>query len=141
VARRVVVQVDVEAPIERVWRALCDPREVQSWDGAKPLDVPDGYPEPGQHARWRTRLGPFPVVLHDEVRAVEAPKRLAARITYGFVALDEEYRLETSDGTTRVTSENVVHSRPPGFGWLAAALTQSAVQGAMERLAQHCASR
>jgi uncharacterized protein YndB with AHSA1/START domain len=139
--RRVVVRARIDAPIERVWQALCVPAEVQAWDGAQPVDVPPDYPQPGQHARWRTAIGPLPVTLHDRVVAVDAPVRLAARITYGFVDLDEEYRLEAVDGGTLLTSENVVRSRPPGFGRLAAAATRGAVQGALDRLAGHCATR
>jgi uncharacterized protein YndB with AHSA1/START domain len=139
--RRVVVRVRIDAPIERVWQALCNPAEVQAWDGAQPLAVPADYPQPGQHARWRSAVGPLPVTLHDRVVAVEPPVRLAARITYGFVDLDEEYRAEAVDGGTVLTSENVVRSRPPGFAWLAAMTTQRAVRRALVRLARHCATR
>jgi uncharacterized protein YndB with AHSA1/START domain len=134
--RRVVERVDVEAPIERVWHALCDPVEVQAWDGARPVAVPPGYPQAGQHARWRTTIGPVPV--NDRVVAVEPPVRLAAHITYGFVDLDEEYRLEPAGARTRLTSHNVVRSRPPGLGWLASATTARAVRAALDRLARHC---
>ena len=136
--RHVVVAVDVDAPIERVWHALCDPAEVQAWDGARPLAVPPGYPHVGQHARWRSAIGPVPVTLHDRVVAVEPPVRLAARITYGFVDLDEEYRLEPDGARTRLTSHNVVRSRPPGLGCVASAITARAVRGALDRLARHC---
>jgi hypothetical protein len=103
------------------------------------VGVPTGYPRAGQHARWRTTIGPVPVTLHDRVVAVDPPTRLAARISYGFVDLDEEYRLVADDGRTTVTSENVVRSRPPGLGWLAASMTARAVRSALDRLAQHCA--
>ena len=83
--------------------------------------------------------GPVPLTLHDRVVAVEPQARLAARITYGFVDLDEEYTLVADDGATSVTSENVVRSRPPGLGWLAASMTARAVRAALDRLAQHCA--
>jgi uncharacterized protein YndB with AHSA1/START domain len=139
VGHHVVVAVDVDAPIERVWHALCDPAEVQAWDGARPLAVPSDYPRVGQHARWRTAIGGLPVTLHDRVVAVEPPVRLAAFITYGFVDLDEEYRLEPDGARTRLTSHNVVRSRPPGLGWLAARTTRRAVRAALINLAQHCA--
>jgi Polyketide cyclase / dehydrase and lipid transport len=112
---------------------------VRAWDGAVPSSVPDGYPAPGQHARWRTAIGPLPVVLHDRVRAVEPPTRLAARITYAFVDLDEEYVLERDGDATLVTSANDVRSRLPGLGWLATRHTRRAVRDAMARLATHCA--
>jgi uncharacterized protein YndB with AHSA1/START domain len=137
--RRVVERVDVDAPVERVWQALCHPHEVSTWDGATPLDVPDGYPTAGQHARWQTSVGPFRVVLHDRVRAVTPPSRLSARLTYGLVDLDEEYRLTTELGHTVVTSENVVRSRPPGLAWCAAPLVRRSVRSALARLAVHCA--
>jgi uncharacterized protein YndB with AHSA1/START domain len=136
--RTVVERVRIDAPIERVWRALCDPHEVEAWDGARPLAVPPDYPQPRQHARWRTRVGPVPVVLHDRVEAVEPPYRLAARITYGFVDLDEEYRLERDGDATVLTSANGVRSRVPGLEPLAASTTRRAVRTALARLTQHC---
>jgi uncharacterized protein YndB with AHSA1/START domain len=140
--RRVVVAVTVDAPVERVWRALCDPTEVAVWDGARPASVPVGYPRPGQHARWRTTWFGLPVVLHDRVRAVEAPRRLAARITYAGIDIDEEYRLDaTAPATTTVTSDNLVRSRPRGFSRLAVRHTRRSVEAAMRRLAEHCARR
>jgi uncharacterized protein YndB with AHSA1/START domain len=135
---RVVVRVDIDAPVERVWQALCDPAEVTAWDGAQPLDVPPGYPKAGQHARWRVAIGRVPVVLHDRVVAVEPPRRLAARITYGIVDLDEEYRLEESGNTTILTSDNVVRARVPGLRGLATRTTQRAVHDALDRLRDHC---
>ncbi len=136
--RRLVERVRIDAPIERVWRAICEPSEVEAWDGAVPVEVPAGYPQAGQHALWRVTIGPLPVTLHDRVVAVEPPVRLATRITYGFVDLDEEYRLTAGDDGTTITSENVVRSRPPGLGRLAARMTEQAVRGALDRLARHC---
>jgi uncharacterized protein YndB with AHSA1/START domain len=135
--RRVVERVRIDAPIDVVWRALCDPRAVEAWDGARPVAVPDDYPHAGQHARWRTRVGPLPVVLHDRVQTVDAPHRLAARITYGIVDLDEEYTLAAVDAgdATVLTSTNVVRARIPGCGRYAARTTQRAVRAALDRLA------
>jgi hypothetical protein len=113
---------------------------VQQWDGARPLAVPAGYPQPGDHARWHVRFAGRAFVLHDRVRAVEPPQRLTARITYAFVDLDEEYRLERAgDARTVVTSMNDVRSRLAGFGWLAARVTRRAVESALANLRNHCA--
>jgi uncharacterized protein YndB with AHSA1/START domain len=132
------VRVHIDAPIERVWRALCDSEEVSQWDGAVPLDVPTGYPRPGDQARWRVRIAGIPVALHDHVSDVEAPVRLAAHITYGIVELDEEYRLDVEGRRTTVTSDNAVRGRIVGLGWLATVITRRAMNGALARLRRHC---
>src|SRR3954471_20132433 len=42
----------IDAPIERVWRLLADPREWSGWSGARfEAAVPDGAAQVGQ--RWR----------------------------------------------------------------------------------------
>ncbi|MGH9165962.1 MAG: SRPBCC family protein [Acidimicrobiales bacterium] len=137
--RPVTVTVTVAASPERVWRALTRPEEVRAWDGARPLEVPTGYPMVGQQARWRTRLGPVPLTLHDRVVVVEPGHRLAATLTYAFVHLDEEYRLAPGPaGGTTVTSGNRVGSRVPGLGWWARRLVAGSVPAAMARLVDHC---
>lgn len=135
---RVLVEVLISAPPERVWQALTVPAEVTEWDGVVPLEVPPGYPQPGQHARWRMRVGPLPLVLHDRIRAVEQHRRLAATIDVGFVHIHEEYRLAPADGGTRLVADNEVRSRIPGFSWLARRLAGSNVAASMARLAALC---
>ncbi|MGH9156259.1 MAG: SRPBCC family protein [Acidimicrobiales bacterium] len=128
----------VGAPPARVWRALTDPAEVQAWDGSVPLAIPVGYPQAGQRARWRTRLGPVPVTLFDHVRFVEPDRRLAATVRFGFVTVDEEYRLGPSaDGGTVVVSDNTVTSRLPGLDRVAAGIVRRSTRAAMANLASH----
>ena len=59
--------VQIGTSVERVWRALTVPAEVVQWDSGivEPIDAPPDYPQPGQHVRWRYRLGPVPLILHD----------------------------------------------------------------------------
>jgi len=136
--RRVVAAAVVAAAPARVWRALTDPAAVTAWDGAVPLDVPPGYPRPGQQARWRTRLGPVPVTLHDRVMAVEPERRLAAALTYGPVRVDEEYRLAPGRaGGTVVVCDNLVRSSVPGGGALAAAAVRRSSRAALAALARY----
>jgi len=127
--------VTVAAPAARVWRALCDPAEVAQWDGAQPVSVPAGYPQPGQHALWRVGRR----LLHDHVLEVDAPRRLRARITYGLSVIDETYDVSDYEaGSVSVTSTNLVRSRFPGLsGWAARRLAAD-VDGALRRLAAHC---
>jgi hypothetical protein len=85
----------IQAPVERVWRALIDPAEVVMWDGAvesvEQLTQP--YPRPGQHARWRYRLGPMRVTLHDQPLEVAPEELFRSRIRVGPFNLDETYEL------------------------------------------------
>jgi hypothetical protein len=140
--RRVTVTVVIDAPTARVWRAICEPSEVRGWDGVEPLDVPAGYPRPGQHARWRLRVGLVPLVLHDRVARVEPESVLGARITVGFVDLDEMYTLRALDASrTELVSDNIVRPRwraVPGLGALAARTTRANVTASMDALRRWC---
>jgi uncharacterized protein YndB with AHSA1/START domain len=137
--RRVVVTTEIAAPIERVWRALTVPEEVSAWDHVAALDVPSDYPRAGQHARWRSRIGPVPLTLHDRIRAVEPPRRMAASIDVGFVHIEEEYRLSVADGGgTLLVSDNEVRARLPGLGRLAARTARRGIAASMARLKTFC---
>lgn len=138
--RRVVAAVVIGAAPDRVWQALVDPAEVAAWDGSVPVAVPAGYPQPGQHARWRTRLGPWPVALHDEVQAVDAPRRLASRLRYGFVEVAEEYRLApaATGGGTVLVADHEVRGRWPGTRALAVGVVRRSGRAALAALARHC---
>lgn len=138
---RVSVETEIEAPVERVWRALTSPDEVSAWDGVVPLKVPIDYPQIGQHARWRSAFGPIRLTLHDRVRLIEEPRRMVATIDLAFVHVEEEYRLySTSTGGTTLVTDDDARSRVPGFGWLAVRLTQANVSSSMARLKQFCES-
>lgn len=138
---RVEIEIVIDAPPERVWRALTEPSEVTEWDGAVPIAIPEGYPAPGQHALWRTRLGPLPVKLHDRVRCVEPRSRLKSTIDFGFVHFEEEYTLNPlrQDHGVALKSDNAVSSRIPGLSWLADRIVRSGVAASMERLSELCA--
>lgn len=132
----------IDAPVERVWRALTQPAEVSQWDGAVPILIPDGYPAPGQHALWRTRLGPFPVKLHDRVHTVVPLSRLGSTIDVGFIHVDEDYRLGSvpSTGGAELRIDHEVSTGIPGLGWLAVRMVNSDLARSMERLRRLCAS-
>lgn len=136
--RAVRVEVFVACPPERVWRALTVASEVASWDGVTPIDVPDDYPLPGQHARWSTRVGPVRLTLHDRIQEVDRERVLASTIDVGFVHIEEEYHLSATGDGTKLLSLNHVSSPVPGLGPLAVRLTRSSVSASMERLRRFC---
>jgi hypothetical protein len=120
-----------------VWEALTLPVQVSVWDGAVPVDVPADYPRAGQHARWSSPLiGPLALGLHDHIRDVEAEVRLSSLIEIAFVRIEEEYRLTSVDGGTRLDTDNLVSSRLrlPGLDRLAYKLATRASKPAMQRL-------
>ncbi len=108
-------QKNIEAPVERVWRALCDPREVILWDSSviAALDAPADYPQPGQHVRWRCRpgLGPF-TLMHDRPHSVEPNRRLASILDLGPVRIDETYDLTPAGPDTRLDLALEITYRP-----------------------------
>lgn len=140
----VTVEVDIGAPVGRVWRALCEPEQVSVWDGARIVTVSDDYPAVGEHARWRIPLGSWWVMLHDRPYAVDPHDRLASRLSWLWVAIDEEYSLAPGPGGvgTHLVSRNLVSSRLP-FGLLrdrTGRIVREAVTSAMARLKAHCES-
>lgn len=134
----VVVDVVIGAPRLRVWRALTDTSEVCRWTGLEAVDVPGGYPAPGQHARWGMRFGPVTLTLHDRVVAVEPPALLAAQLAVAFVRVDEEYRLDEGPGGTLLVSRNVVQSTVSGLGPMARALVARDVRSSLAALVEFC---
>jgi uncharacterized protein YndB with AHSA1/START domain len=135
----VYVITEIAAPAERVWQALTRTDEVRAWDGVIPFDVPDHYPEAGQYARWRSAFGPWQLILHDRIMAMEENRRFNSLIDIAFVHVDEKYVLTPSAGgcTTLVTDDDV-RSKIPGLGWLAVRLTRANVNGSMSRLKDYC---
>jgi hypothetical protein len=98
--------VDIDAPVPRVWRALCDPAEVLRWDAslAAAVDPPPDYPRPGQHVRWRLRAGLFRS-LHDRPQEVVEEHKLRSLLALGPYRYDETYLVEPLPaGGTRLTA-------------------------------------
>jgi uncharacterized protein YndB with AHSA1/START domain len=134
----------IRAPIERVWRALCDPVEVIQWDATvvEALDAPPDYPKPGQHVRWHIHGSDR--VLHDRPQHVEAPTRLHSLLTVGREHLDETYTLAAVDAKTTMLSCYVALSwHFPIVGsviarWRALLRTRRAFETSMHRLKLHC---
>lgn len=97
----------VPADRARVWRALTDPREVAGWDAANgnggALDAPADYPKPGQHVRWKYRLGGVPTTLHDRPIEVAPNERLRSLIELGALRFDETYTLMPEPGQPGAT--------------------------------------
>ncbi|MBX7159243.1 MAG: SRPBCC family protein [Acidimicrobiia bacterium] len=141
-AVEVSVAVDIDVPVGRVWRALCEPEQVCEWDGARVVTVSDDYPAVGEHARWRIPVGSWWVMLHDRPYAVEAHERLASRLSWLWVVIDEEYTLAPGpEGHgTHLVSTNRVGTRLP-FGLLralSARIVRDAVTASMQQLKAHC---
>jgi uncharacterized protein YndB with AHSA1/START domain len=138
VSPRFIVDVDIAAPVARVWRALCDPVEVEAWAGVARASVPDGYPAPGQHARWRTPLGPLSLTLHDRVQGVEEERRLAARLEVGPARIEEEYRLVPTDAGTWLVADYQLAGRRAGLGRLARLLVEGDLRASIGKLKTYC---
>lgn len=80
----------IGAARSRVWRSFTRPNEIMSWGGGMvaPLEIPDGYPHPGQQALWRYRPGKVPIVLRDHPIEVIPNARLHSRVDLGLFHFD-----------------------------------------------------
>jgi hypothetical protein len=134
------------APPIRVWRALTTPSEVVCWDTGvvESLDAPADYPAPGQHVRWRYRLGPLRLTLHDRPTEVEPCARLRSSIRLGPFDFDEIYTLSRLDSSgTRLEAKLSLSSRTPVIGALlerlvGQPLARSTVRGSLAAIRRHC---
>jgi hypothetical protein len=136
----------IAADPERVWRALSNPAEVICWDTGvvEPLDAPPDYPRAGQHVRWRYRLGPLPLTLHDRPTRVEFASVLRSSIRLGPFDFDETYTLrDQGSSTTQLTAELSLASTVPILGSLldrivGRPLARSTVRGSLAAIKRHC---
>ena len=141
--------IEIAADRERVWRALTIPAEVVCWDTGvvEPLDAPPDYPRAGQHVRWRYRLGPLPLVLHDRPTRVEPASVLRSSIRLGLFDFDETYTLrDQGPSATQLTAELSVASIVPILGPLlerivGRPLARSTVRRSLAAIKQHCERR
>ena len=92
---RTAVSLVIAAPVDRVWRALTVPAEVERWAGVTAHEVPPGYPRAGQHARWDDRG----IMLHDYIVTVVPERLLASRLTRGSDLVVERYDLRPAGGS------------------------------------------
>ena len=138
--------VEIATGVERVWRALTIPAEVVQWDTGivEPIDAPPDYPQPGQHVRWRYRLGPIPLILNDRPSEVVQNSTLRSSIDLGPFAFDEIYELDSSDPKlTRLTAKLTLSSPAPIVGSLlervaGAPLARATVRTSLQAIKRHC---
>jgi len=138
--------IEIAADRERVWRALSIPAEVVCWDTGvvEPLDAPPDYPCAGQHVRWRDRLGPLPLILHDRPTRVEPASVLRSSIRLGLFDFDETYTLRDKGSfATQLTAELSLSSTVPVLGSLlerivGQPLARSTVRRSLGAIKRHC---
>jgi hypothetical protein len=138
--------IQIETSAERVWRALTVPAEVVQWDSGiiEPIDAPPDYPQPGQHVRWRYRLGPIPLVLDDRPSEVLRNSILRSSIHLGPFAFDEIYDLHAPEpAVTLLTAKLTLSSGVPVVGSLlervvGAPLARTTVRTSLRAIKRHC---
>jgi hypothetical protein len=138
--------VEIAVQPERVWQALTRPSEVVCWDTGiiRPLDAPPDYPQAGQHVRWRYRLGPLHLVLHDRPTLVETASTLASSIRLGPFDFEEIYTLRGIESSaTNLTAELSLTSRIPLLGPMiervvGEPLARATVRTSLAAIKRHC---
>jgi len=130
----------------RIWRALTVPSEVIQWDTGviEPLDAPSDYPRAGQRVHWRYRLGPIPLILHDQPKEVLPEDTLCSSIGLGPFQFDETYTIASrTPGCSELTAELCVSSAVPLVGALLARLVgyplaRATVRASLRSIKRHC---
>jgi uncharacterized protein YndB with AHSA1/START domain len=98
----IAMATSIQAPRERVWRALTLPAERIRWD-ERTLSLEsaaEGSASPGSESRYRYRLGSVPVELRGRALEVVPPSRLRHEMAIGRFRFEETYTL-ADDGTGR----------------------------------------
>lgn len=138
------IDVQIDAPPSRVWRALCDPAEVVQWDTGivEALDAPADYPQPRQYVRWRYANGPYPL-LHDRPQEVVRERRLRSLIIVGPSRMDETYTLEPTTSGTHLSAKMLVQVTWPIIGLIAdrfvfGPASKRAVTASLRAIKRHC---
>ena len=149
--QRIHLETDIAAPAGRVWRALCLPGEVVTWDSSvlQALDAPPDYPLPGQHVRWRCRSGPFRL-LHDRPQRVDPERCLRSLLDLGPDHLDETYTLTPAGASACHLDLTIDLSLRFALGLIpllgpllerrAVAATEHSFAASLANLKQHCES-
>jgi uncharacterized protein YndB with AHSA1/START domain len=114
---RLVLTTLIGAPVDRVWRALCDPAEVAQWDAGviAAIDAPPDYPRPGQTVRWQCRSERWPELL-DRPQEVVPEQKLRSILEVGPYYMDETYALTALGETTRLETTVELTVRRAIFG-------------------------
>jgi len=112
----------IEADRQSVWRALTTPSELIRWDAhiLALLEPVDGYPHPGQHVRWRFRLGNVPVVMHERPLEVSCQEKLRSSLSLGLLRLESTHTLATNGDAskTRLSLRVLASNSTPVVGGL-----------------------
>jgi hypothetical protein len=117
----IVMSAVINADPQQVWNALTTPRELVAWDEriVDSVDVPESYPAPGQHARWRYKLGSIQVIMHDRPREIVPLERLRSSLRLGSMRFEQTYTLRSEPGEpsrTRLGMKLVAENSVPVVG-------------------------
>ncbi len=95
----------IDASPSRSWRALTSLDERLEWDDRVLglVEAPDEYPVPGQHVRWRYRLGTVQVIMHERTLDVAEGERIRANLQIGSMRLDQTFSLQVESGSAPST--------------------------------------
>jgi uncharacterized membrane protein len=127
---RVRFAVEVDAPADRVWAVVSDPRNLPHWDRhIESVDVPAGVLGPAFGYRVRLRLMAVRATVGAEILSWEPPRRVRVRLAGSLLNAVVVSTVEPLDGDRSLLAHEVEYRFRGPLGGLGAA-SLNAVGGA-----------
>lgn len=121
----------VNAPRDRVWRALTDPELLAQWWGGGGGTVVIERMEPERGGHWRfVEHKPDGVAegFEGRFREVTPPERIVQTFEWdgmpGYVAIETMILEDLEDGRTRIRTTSLCHTTEERDGWLQSGMEQ-----------------
>ena len=137
--------IEVNADIQRIWKAMVDPADVVQWsyDVSEIMSDPQDYPTANKTYRWRFRHPFLKLTLYDTPTTIIPTKTYHSVGQLLFFTWDETYELEAQSSKVLLSVELNLQTKLPIIGkfidrFFMKWVVKEQVQQTLNRLAKFC---